>query len=243
MSASGRVLTAGKLRLNDAQAETLAVHLGLAPDTPAEEIAAEVNGAPIAASHASRVAKHTIESELTAAVADGRILASAKPRWRSLMATRGAAGIGELRALTPVAELLGKAASTPSPSPAAKPVTPAEPESLLAARPFSLVTNVDEGARAAKVKVAPAPIAASADADGVLSDPVSGALSWNGLPVTPGPDGSPLVHTVNGAMSPAAFKAAGLSVETEVAAVGLARLTGSGNAAGLPRRNPLFGGG
>lgn len=288
MSPDPIVARAGELDLTAEQVQVLARRVGLPPTTSVEEVAAEVNGAPIAASHVNRAVKRDkviaaavadgrveashrgevlnayirsprsverslvaaaaapagsgamtrehIDAEIAAAVADGRIPGSAQMRWRAVLASRGAAGVSELRSLQSPAAIIAAAKVKAAAEQEAAP----EPPSLLVAKPFSLVGNVDEGAAAAKAAdQLAAPVAASAD---VVSDSVSGELSWQGLPVTAAADGTPLVHTTGGAMSVEAFKAAGLNAEAERAAVGLAHLTGTAAKTGLPGRNPLFNG-
>lgn len=155
-----------------------------------------------------------IVRELRAAVDDGRIPASAQPRWRAQLVSRGEAARDELRELQSPIAIMAKAK---------------------AAGILALARHEDAaGARLAA--------SGPAGAGGVISDPVSGSLSWNGLPVTPGPDGVPRVHTASGAMTVEAFEAAGLDAEAERVAVGLAHLTGTAASSGLPPRNPLFNG-
>lgn len=199
MSSREIVARSGKLGLTAEQMQGLARHMGLPDTTPVAEIAAEINGTPIAASHANRAAKR--DKVIAAAIADGRVFRLHQGEVVNAY-SRAPRGLEQSLKLRPSA-----------PAGVKKPSRPA-----LA-------------------------LAASSPADqGVVADPASGALSWNGLPVTPGSDGTPMVHTVNGAMSVAAFKAAGLDAETERVAVGLSHLMGSAAKTGLPRRNPLFGG-
>jgi hypothetical protein len=230
MSKDTIVARAGMQGFTAEQVSTLAQHLGLPATTPVADVAARINAGPALPSA-------EITRELNAAVTDYRIPERATPRWRSILASRGEAGRTELRSLTPVRPSAAKAATAPK-----APESDPEPPSLLERRPVSLAASVDAGAAARKVPRVTQVAASSAADPRVVSDPVSGALSWNGLPVSAGSDGSQLVHTTNGAMTVDAFKAAGLDAESEAVAVGLSRLTGTASKTDLPRRNPLFGG-
>jgi hypothetical protein len=219
---------------------TLARHVGLPEAAPVAEVVAEINKSPIAASQVNREAKRQqvsaaaalakqqeISKEIAAAIGDGRIPSSAAPKWRGRLTVYGDSAVRELRGLRSVTAILA----------ASEAQEPVEPPSMLAARPVSITSLVAPS----KSAVSTSRVAASAD-PGVVADPASGELSWQGLPVTSGADGAPLVHTTSGAMTPAAFKAAGLDVETERAAVGMSRLMGTEAKSGLAKRNMLFGG-
>jgi hypothetical protein len=206
----------------------VAAQLGLPAGSTQEQCLAEIRVRGVALAERKRIAAAAanhltaaeIETAVKAAAAAGKIVAV--DGWRTILAREGKPALRRLEAKAPI------------------PVPEPEAPSLLDRQMASLVRSVDEGAAAKKAAEAKPVAASTGAAAGVVADPASGALSWQGLPVTLGADGSPLVNTVNGPMTPAAFTAAGLDAETERAGLQLAGLTGS---LGAPTRGSLFGGG